>query len=60
LDMQKLATDSYSTKGEGRGMGLAIAKKIISKYKNVLHVTTYEDNIFTQTIEILKTGRKGE
>ena len=60
LDMQKLATDSYSTKGEGRGMGLAIAKKIISKYKNVLHVTTYKDNIFTQTIEILKTGRKGE
>lgn len=54
-DMQKLATDGYSTKGEGRGMGLAIARNIISRYKNILHVTTYENNIFTQTIEILKT-----
>lgn len=54
-DMQMLAADGYSTKGEGRGMGLAITKNILSRYKNILHVTTYEDNIFTQTIEILKT-----
>lgn len=59
-DMQKLTVDGYSTKGEGRGMGLAIAEKIISSYRNILHITTYENNMFTQTIEILKTEKKGE
>jgi len=58
-DMQKLTVDGYSTKGEGRGMGLAIAEKIISRYRNILHITTYENNMFTQTIEILKTEKKG-
>jgi two-component system sensor histidine kinase AgrC len=58
-DMQKLALDGYTTRGTGRGMGLAIAKSIISRYKNILHITTYEDNMFTQTIEIANTGRKG-
>ncbi len=51
-DMQKINIDGYSSKGSGRGMGLAIAKKILEKYKNVLHITTFEDNIFTQTLEI--------
>jgi two-component system sensor histidine kinase AgrC len=50
--MQKINIDGYSSKGSGRGMGLAIAKKILEKYKNVLHITTFEDNIFTQTLEI--------
>ena len=59
-DMQKLTVDGYSTKGEGRGMGLAIAEKIISRYRNILHITTYENNMFTQAIEILKTEKKGE
>ncbi len=56
-DMQKINIDGYSSKGVNRGMGLAIAKKIIEKYKNILHVTTYEDNTFTQTIEI--ANKKG-
>lgn len=59
LDMNRLTMDGYTTKGAGRGMGLAIAKSIVSRYKNILHITTYEDNIFTQTIEIAYTGRKG-
>jgi len=56
-DLQMLAKEGYSTKGDGRGMGLAITKRIIEKNRNVLHMTSYEDNVFTQTIEILK--RKG-
>jgi two-component system sensor histidine kinase AgrC len=56
-DLQMIAKEGYSTKGDGRGMGLAITKKIIEKNKNILHITSYEDNVFTQTIEILK--RKG-
>ncbi len=56
-DLQMIVKEGYSTKGDGRGMGLAITKKIIEKNKNILHITSYEDNVFTQTIEILK--RKG-
>ncbi len=51
-DIHKIYIDGYSSKGENRGMGLTIAKKIIDKYKNILHITTFKDNIFTQTIEI--------
>lgn len=53
-DMAVICKEGYSSKGEGRGMGLAIAKKIIEKYKNILHISEYEDNIFTQTITIEK------
>jgi len=51
-DIQSIYLEGFSTKGENRGMGLAIAKKILEKYKNILHRTSYEDNIFTQTLEI--------
>jgi len=57
-DMQKIYHEGFSTKGTGRGMGLAIAKKIINSYKNILHITTYEDNVFTQTLEI--ANKKGQ
>jgi two-component system sensor histidine kinase AgrC len=56
-DMQKIYRDGYSSKGENRGMGLAIAKKVLGKYNNILHITSYENNMFTQTIEIV--NRKG-
>jgi two-component system sensor histidine kinase AgrC len=56
-DINKIYIDGYSSKGENRGMGLAIVKRLIDKYKNILHITTFEDNIFTQTIEI--ENRKG-
>lgn len=51
-DLQLIFEDGYSTKGDNRGMGLAIAKKIIDKHKNILHIASYEENVFTQTIEI--------
>jgi len=53
-DMKMIYEVGYSSKGEGRGLGLAIAKKIINNYKNVQHITDYEDNTFTQTITIEK------
>lgn len=56
-DFQMIYRDGYSTKGENRGMGLAIAKKLIGKYKNILHTTAFEENIFSQTLEIV--NRKG-
>lgn len=53
-DMEMICKEGYSSKGEGRGMGLAIAQKIIGKYKYILHISDYEDNTFTQTITIEK------
>lgn len=53
-DLQMIYRDGFSTKGENRGMGLAIAKKIIDKNKNILHITSFDEKVFTQTIEILK------
>lgn len=56
-DMQMIYEEGYSTKGLNRGMGLAIVKRIIDRHKNILLMTSYENQIFTQTIEIIK--RKG-
>ena len=55
-DLRLIFEDGYSTKGDNRGMGLAIAKKIIDKYKNILHIASIEDNVFSQTIEIRDEG----
>lgn len=54
IDIKKISTKGYSTKGAGRGYGLAIAKQILSKYTNVLNNTFAEDNIFKQEIIIKK------
>lgn len=53
-DIKMIYEEGYSSKGEGRGLGLAIARKILSKYKNIQHITDFEDNAFTQTITIEK------
>jgi two-component system sensor histidine kinase AgrC len=52
-DIKSLYREGYSTKGENRGMGLAIARKIIDKYDNILLSTSCDDNVFTQTLEIV-------
>lgn len=55
-DMKKIYEAGFSSKGEGRGMGLAIVHKILSKNKRVLHTSDHEDHTFTQTITIKKEG----
>ncbi len=55
--IQLIYKDGFSTKGENRGMGLAIAKQILDRNKNILHITSFEENTFTQTLEIVE--RKG-
>ncbi len=56
-NIHKIYLEEYSTKGKNRGIGLTIAKNILSKYKNILHITTFENNVFTQTLEI-KTDKE--
>lgn len=53
-DIKMIYEEGYSSKGEGRGLGLSIARKILNKYKNIQHITDFEDNTFTQTITIEK------
>lgn len=52
--MGRIKEDGFSIKGEDRGHGLAIADKILSKYKTVLNSTMYDDfeNKFIQLIKI--------
>jgi len=43
----------FSTKGTGRGIGLANLKSILSNYYNTILDTSIEDNLFIQNIEII-------
>lgn len=56
-NIKSIYKEGYSTKGENRGMGLAIARHILDRNKYILHMTSYEDDMFTQTLEI--TDGKG-
>lgn len=52
LNLHKLGTLSYTTKGKNRGMGLYLAAKTLRSYRNIQKETTYENNTFTQTLKI--------
>lgn len=51
--VHKIFERGFSTKGEGRGLGLNNLNTIINKYENVSLDTIIEDETFTQVIEIL-------
>ncbi len=52
--MGRIKEDGFSLKGEGRGHGLAIVEKILSKYKTVLNSTMFDDfeMKFIQSIKV--------
>ncbi len=52
LDMVKLGTKGYTTKGEGHGYGLALAKKIVKANFQIYNETQIIKNIFEQTLKI--------
>ncbi len=54
--MGMLKQNGYSTKGENRGNGLAIAEKILKKYKAVFNIMTFDESVmqFNQEIKIKK------
>ncbi|HRU42732.1 MAG TPA: GHKL domain-containing protein, partial [Candidatus Diapherotrites archaeon] len=54
VDVKEIQKKGYSTKGNGRGFGLAITNQILSGYTNILHNTFAEDGIFKQELVIKK------
>lgn len=54
LNIQQLFNKNYSTKGHGRGMGLAIVRQIIGRYSHVVLNTYVENKWFIQELEIRK------
>ncbi|WP_164995847.1 sensor histidine kinase [Miniphocaeibacter massiliensis] len=52
VNIQKIYTQSFSTKGKKRGIGLVNYKEIIEKYQNVVRETSCTENEFNQIIKI--------
>lgn len=52
LDYSSLGNLGITSKGERRGIGLYNVRSLIEKYNNVTMDTEYEDQYFTQLIEI--------
>jgi len=52
VDVRKIQKKGYSTKGNGRGFGLAITNHVLSRYANVLHNTFAEEGVFKQELVI--------
>lgn len=52
LDLNKLYEKRYTTKANGHGYGLPLAKELIDSEKSLNNYQKIEDDIFTQVLEI--------
>lgn len=52
IDVNKIYTPKYTTKGKGHGYGLSLVKKIISNNKKITNETEICNNTFIQTLKI--------
>lgn len=52
MNINQLFSEHYSTKGKERGIGLAVTKKIVKNYPNVVMNTRIENGWFVQELEI--------
>lgn len=57
INVTDIYKESFSTKGKGRGFGLANVKQIVERYPQVTMNTRIEDNWFIQEIEIQNWGQ---
>lgn len=55
VNFHKIGTEGYSTKGDGRGIGLNNYHRILRQYDFVMPVTTIKDNYFIQELKIKET-----
>lgn len=49
-ELGQMEQEGYSTKGEGRGLGLYSARQILDKYPSVICETSIEEGIFRQSL----------
>lgn len=56
LDLEEIYQTDFSTKGEGRGLGLSNIKEIINNYEGIILDTKIEDEYFTQVMRVRKEG----
>lgn len=54
IQLERIGTRSYSTKGEERGIGLYNVKDILRKHRNVYKETEIKDGYFVQTLILEK------
>lgn len=52
VPLKEIWQEGYSTKGTGRGLGLASLKCIVKSYENVYVSTFLENGCFVQEIKI--------
>ena len=52
LDIEKMGTMGYTSKGENHGYGLSLAKEILKEEKNLMSETSIYKNIMSQIIKI--------
>lgn len=55
--LSRIWEDGYSTKGQGRGIGLTNYRRLLHRYDNVSHETRLEENCLTQVFTILNHVR---
>lgn len=55
--LNKIWEDGYSTKGEGRGIGLTNYRKLLHRYENASHETRIEGNCLLQVFTISNRAR---
>lgn len=54
VDFGNIWKEGYSTKGEGRGLGLYSFQKIVERYDKLLSSSSCRDGIFTQQLDVLR------
>lgn len=52
IDLEKIEEEGYTTKGNGHGFGLPLAKQLIEKHNNFKNLKQISENTFTQIIKI--------
>ena len=52
IDPGSIWTEGYSTKGEGRGLGLSNYQRILEGYPNASPCTSWENGVFVQGLTV--------
>ena len=52
IDPEKLWEEGWSTKGEGRGLGLSSYQRILEGYPNASPCTSWENGVFVQGLTV--------